>query len=316
MTAAPVRVFVSTGEASGELLAADLIGAMRRAAHERDADGIGGERLERAGVRITQRTRRLGVAGPARRAGKDSRLLATAMRAPRAALARAPARSDRAGRLRRVQPASRADDPRARGLDADLVLLSTGGLARRCQTCARAVAELCDPLTAFRSPARLLSIVGLADQLRRPPAGLDDRSAPAAARGAPRRRRGRALARQPRRRDRAPHAAPAQRAGALRETAARGARRWSRLPTSAQAAIEDLLAACARRCRCSSCDPRAKRWPAPTRRRLPRGPRCSKRRCSRFRPSRSTCSPRQPPSWRAAYTAGASSRCRIWCSTN
>ena len=29
MTAAPLRVFVSTGEASGELLAADLIGALK-----------------------------------------------------------------------------------------------------------------------------------------------------------------------------------------------------------------------------------------------------------------------------------------------
>ena len=40
MTAAPLRVFVSTGEASGELLAADLIGAMRKCGVSIDADGI------------------------------------------------------------------------------------------------------------------------------------------------------------------------------------------------------------------------------------------------------------------------------------
>lgn len=51
-----MRVFFSTGEASGELLAADLLGALRnRVAVE--ASGIGDLRLERAGVRIVQRTR-------------------------------------------------------------------------------------------------------------------------------------------------------------------------------------------------------------------------------------------------------------------
>ena len=49
MTAAPLRVFVSTGEASGELLAADLIGAMRACGATIDADGIGGDRLEARG---------------------------------------------------------------------------------------------------------------------------------------------------------------------------------------------------------------------------------------------------------------------------
>jgi len=51
-----VRVFVSTGEASGELLAADLLGAMRAEVPALDADGIGGARLARAGVRILQST--------------------------------------------------------------------------------------------------------------------------------------------------------------------------------------------------------------------------------------------------------------------
>jgi len=49
-----MRVFFSTGEASGELLAADLLGAMR-ARVAIDAEAIGGGRLENAGVRIVQR---------------------------------------------------------------------------------------------------------------------------------------------------------------------------------------------------------------------------------------------------------------------
>jgi len=51
-----MRVFFSTGEASGELLASDLLGAMRERVPV-DAEGIGDARLERAGVRIVQRTR-------------------------------------------------------------------------------------------------------------------------------------------------------------------------------------------------------------------------------------------------------------------
>lgn len=58
-----MRVFFATGEASGELLATDLLGAM----HARmpiDAEGIGDTRLERAGVRIVQRTRGWASLGP------------------------------------------------------------------------------------------------------------------------------------------------------------------------------------------------------------------------------------------------------------
>ncbi len=58
-----MRVFFSTGEPSGELLAADLLGALRaRAAIE--AEAIGDARLERAGVRIVQRTRGWASLGP------------------------------------------------------------------------------------------------------------------------------------------------------------------------------------------------------------------------------------------------------------
>lgn len=58
-----MRVFFSTGEASGELLAADLAGAMR-ARVALDAEGIGDARLERAGVTIVQRNRGWASLGP------------------------------------------------------------------------------------------------------------------------------------------------------------------------------------------------------------------------------------------------------------
>ena len=58
-----MRVFVSTGEVSGELLAADLLGAMReRVALE--VEGIGDARLERAGVQLVQRTHGWASLGP------------------------------------------------------------------------------------------------------------------------------------------------------------------------------------------------------------------------------------------------------------
>jgi lipid-A-disaccharide synthase len=56
LAAAPLRVFFSTGEPSGELLAADLLSAMRARAPV-DAEAIGDVRLEREGVRIVQRNR-------------------------------------------------------------------------------------------------------------------------------------------------------------------------------------------------------------------------------------------------------------------
>jgi lipid-A-disaccharide synthase len=51
-----VKIFFSTGEASGELLAAELLGALRTRV-DVDAQGIGDERLARAGVEIVQRSR-------------------------------------------------------------------------------------------------------------------------------------------------------------------------------------------------------------------------------------------------------------------
>ncbi len=58
-----LRVFFSTGELSGEVLAAELLGAMRAHA-EIEAEGIGDERLEAAGVRIVQRNRGWASIGP------------------------------------------------------------------------------------------------------------------------------------------------------------------------------------------------------------------------------------------------------------
>jgi lipid-A-disaccharide synthase len=70
-----MRVFVSTGEASGELLAADLLGAMRERA-TLEVEGIGDARLERAGVQLVQRTRGWASLGPIDALKKIPRLLA------------------------------------------------------------------------------------------------------------------------------------------------------------------------------------------------------------------------------------------------
>ena len=59
-----MRIFLSTGEASGELLAADLLGAMRARGAILDAEGIGDTRLENAGVRLWHRTRGWASMGP------------------------------------------------------------------------------------------------------------------------------------------------------------------------------------------------------------------------------------------------------------
>jgi lipid-A-disaccharide synthase len=71
-----MRVFFSTGEASGELLAYDLLGAMRAQGATIEAEGIGDERLERAGVALWQRTRGWASLGPLDAIKKIPRLLA------------------------------------------------------------------------------------------------------------------------------------------------------------------------------------------------------------------------------------------------
>lgn len=64
MTQAPLRVFVSTGEASGELLAIDLLATMRAQGVQIEADGIGGDRLAAAGVNVVHRTAGWASLGP------------------------------------------------------------------------------------------------------------------------------------------------------------------------------------------------------------------------------------------------------------
>lgn len=71
-----MRVFFSTGEASGELLATDLLGAMRARSGPIDAEGIGDDRMEHAGVRLWQRTRGWASLGPIDALRKIPRLLA------------------------------------------------------------------------------------------------------------------------------------------------------------------------------------------------------------------------------------------------
>ena len=88
MTAAPLRVFVSTGEASGELIAADLIGAMRARGADIQADGIGNERLESAGVRLSERTTGWASMGPLDALGKIPKLIVVAARTAAALKAR------------------------------------------------------------------------------------------------------------------------------------------------------------------------------------------------------------------------------------
>jgi lipid-A-disaccharide synthase len=84
-----MRVFLSTGEASGELLAADLLGAMRARGAFVDAEGIGDARLENAGVRLWHRTRGWASMGPIDALRKIPRLL-TIMWATTLRLARRP----------------------------------------------------------------------------------------------------------------------------------------------------------------------------------------------------------------------------------
>jgi lipid-A-disaccharide synthase len=71
-----MRVFLSTGEASGELLAADLLAAMRARGATIDAEGIGDARLESAGVRLWHRTRGWASLGPLDAVRRIPRLLA------------------------------------------------------------------------------------------------------------------------------------------------------------------------------------------------------------------------------------------------
>jgi len=145
-----MRVFFSTGEASGELVAAELLGALRTRVHV-DAEGIGGERLARAGVTIVRNTRGWASMGLFAALGKIPKLLAACVKLALRLRAHPPdlivlvdfgAFNLRlAWLLRRLglrrpivyyaPPAAWLDDPKR----------------------ARLVAALCDPLTLFRHQA-------------------------------------------------------------------------------------------------------------------------------------------------------------------
>jgi len=159
MTAAPLRVFVSTGEASGELLATDLIGAMRACGAVIDADGIGGERLEAAGVRLTQRNAGWASMGPLDAIGKIPKLLSVALRTavalrshPRDLIVLVDFGAFNLRLARMI---------RSLGSSTPILYYFPPGAwlddARR----ARAVAELSDPLTAFAHQRDFYQSLGL-----------------------------------------------------------------------------------------------------------------------------------------------------------
>ncbi len=153
-----LRVFFSTGELSGEVLAAELLGAMRAYA-EIDAEGVGDERLEAAGVRIVQRNRGWASIGPLEAMRRLPKLMVAGLRL--------------AARLRRAPP--------------DLLVLVDYGafnlrLARMLRFAgyanpiayyvppgawfdnvkrARAVAAVCDALAIFRHQAEFYRAHGL-----------------------------------------------------------------------------------------------------------------------------------------------------------
>jgi lipid-A-disaccharide synthase len=159
MTAAPVRVFVSTGEASGELLAAELIGAMRARGVALDADGIGGERLEAAGVRLTQRSAGWASMGPLDALAKIPKLLAVALRI--AVTLRAHPRDlivlvdFGAFNLRLAKMI------RALGSSTPILYYFPPAAWLDDAGRARAVAESCDPLTAFAHQRDFYQSLGL-----------------------------------------------------------------------------------------------------------------------------------------------------------
>jgi lipid-A-disaccharide synthase len=159
MTSAPLRVFVSTGEASGEVLAADLIGAMRNRGVAIDADGIGGERLEAAGVRLTQRSAGWASMGPLDALGKIPALLAVATRTAVALRRRSydlivlvdfGAFNLRLAGLIRLF-----------GTSTPILYYFPPGAWLDDAKRARRVAELCDPLTAFAHQRDFYRSLGL-----------------------------------------------------------------------------------------------------------------------------------------------------------
>ena len=153
-----MRVFFSTGEASGELLASDLVGAMRnRVAVE--AEGIGDARLADAGVQIVRRNRGWASLGPLDAIGKIPKLWAIMART--------------ALRLRREAPdcvvlvdfgafnVRLARTLRLLGYANPIVYYAPPAAWLDNAKRARGVASLCDALTIFRHQAEFYRSLGL-----------------------------------------------------------------------------------------------------------------------------------------------------------
>lgn len=85
------RIFVSTGEASGELAAVDLACAMRERDPQLAFEGIGGARMRAAGFRLRHDTRGWSGLGPLEAIGKIPRLLTVMLSTAQELRARPPA---------------------------------------------------------------------------------------------------------------------------------------------------------------------------------------------------------------------------------
>ncbi len=153
-----MRIFFSTGEASGELLASDLLGALReRVAVE--AEGIGDARLADAGVQIVRRNRGWASLGPLDAIGKIPKLWTIMART--------------ALRLRRTAPdcvvlvdfgafnVRLARTLRLLGFAKPVVYYAPPAAWLDNPKRARAVASLCDALTIFRHQAEFYRTLGL-----------------------------------------------------------------------------------------------------------------------------------------------------------
>ena len=153
-----MKVFFSTGEPSGELLAAELLAAMRARAPI-EAEGIGDARLEQAGVEIVQRNRGWATLGVFEALRRLPRTLAGGLRV--------------ALRLRRRPPdlvvlvdfgafnLRLARILRALAFAKPIVYYAPPSAWLDSAKRARGVAALCDPLTIFRHQADFYRSLGL-----------------------------------------------------------------------------------------------------------------------------------------------------------
>lgn len=155
-----MRIFISTGEASGEVLAAELLSAMRlQASGVLDVEAIGGERLEHAGARIVERNAGWGALGHFEAYLRIPRLIVVASRV--------------AVRLRRGRydlivlvdfgafHVRLAHILRAVGVRAPILYYFPPGAWLDDPRPARAVAALTEPLTAFAHQRDFYRSLGL-----------------------------------------------------------------------------------------------------------------------------------------------------------